>query len=76
MGSAKKREQREGRPGVAKRQRTQQESFPAIQLARERTTERVRKHRAKLKEIAEYEEESGENSDEGFHTCALNSQVR
>jgi hypothetical protein len=36
----------------------------------------VRKHRIKLKEIAEYEEESGENSDEGFHTCALKSQVR
>ena len=36
---------------------------------------RVRKHHAKLKEIAEYEEESGENSDEGFHICALKSQV-
>ena len=47
-----------------------------MQLARERTIERVHKHRAKLKEIAKYEDESGENSNEGFHTCALISQVR
>ena len=72
MGSAKKRERREDRPGVAERQRIQQ----AIQLAREKTAERVHKHRAKLKEIAEYEKKSGENSNEGFHTCALKSQIR
>jgi hypothetical protein len=42
----------------------------AIQLARERIAERVRKHCAKLKEIAKYIEDSGENSD------ALNFQVR
>jgi hypothetical protein len=32
-----------------------------------------------LKEIAKYDEESGENSDafeEEFHTCTLNSQIR
>jgi hypothetical protein len=77
MGRERMREQRKGqsRPGPDESQRTEE----AINLARERNAERVRKHRAKLKEIAEYVDEDCEDSDEfeeGFSCHSLHYHVR
>jgi hypothetical protein len=77
MSRERMREQREGqsRPGPDERQRIEE----AINLARERNAERVRKHRAKLKEIAEYVDEDCEDSDEfeeGFSHHSLHYHVR
>jgi hypothetical protein len=77
MGRGRMREHREGqsRPGPAERERTKE----AINVGRERNVQRVRKHRAKLKEIAEYVDEDCEDSDEfeeGFSHYSLHYHVR
>jgi hypothetical protein len=77
MDRGRMREQREGqsRPGLAERERTEE----AINVARERNAQRVQKHRAKLKEIAEYVDEDCEDSDEfeeGFSRYSLHYHVQ
>lgn len=69
----------QGRRGPAQRQREEEESFEAIQLARSKTAARVRKHRDKRKRMAESVQEGGDNSDafeEGFCTSTLHSHVK